>query len=369
MLARRLKRQGLVQRAAADGWLDVVRSICGLHAQVESSAELTLWARVEDLRSGFVKQALWEERSLVKTWAMRGTLHLLPADELALYVGAQALLKPRYEQASWRKASGMTSEEAVAVLDAIRVALDGPPLTREELGDAVGDLLADARLGDAVRGSWGAMPKLAAFRGDVVFAPPVGQRVRFTRPDRWLGEDWTPAEPQQAMAWVLRRYLAAYGPATREAFARWFGIPSAALAGRLIAALDEEVATATLDGQACWMLRSDAEAAPPAGERVVLLLPPFDQFVVAAPRDDSPVLHAEHKDRVYRKQGWLSPVLLVDGRVEGVWSHERKGSRLTVTIEPFGEAGDDVRTGAEEQALRLAEFLRTGEPEIRWKQR
>jgi|AntDryMetagUQ255_1029468.scaffolds.fasta_scaffold14608_1 hypothetical protein len=162
---------------------------------------------------------------------MRGTLHLLPADELALYVGAQGLLKPRYEQASWRKAFGMTSEEAVAVLDAIRAALDGPPLTREELGDAVGELLSDARLGDAVRGSWGVMPKLAAFRGDVVFAPPAGQRVRFTRPDRWLGEDWEPAEPKQAMAWMLHRYLAAYGPATREAFARWFGIPSAALAG------------------------------------------------------------------------------------------------------------------------------------------
>jgi len=366
VLARRLQRQRLARREPADEWLDVVRSICGLHAQVESSAELTLWARVDGLRAGFVKQALWEERSLVKTWAMRGTLHLLPADELALYVGAQGLLKPRYEQASWRKAFGMTSEEAVAVLDAIRAALDGPPLTREELGDAVGELLSDARLGDAVRGSWGVMPKLAAFRGDVVFAPPAGQRVRFTRPDRWLGEDWEPAEPKQAMAWMLHRYLAAYGPATREAFARWFGIPSAALAGRLIAALREEVAAATLEGQKHWMLWADAQTAPPAAGRVVALLPAFDQFVVAAPRDDSPVLASEHKGRVYRPQGWLSPVLLVDGRVEGVWSHERKGSRLTVTIEPFAAASDDVRTGAEQQAWRLAEFFGTEEPEIRW---
>src|SRR5882757_3479711 len=89
----------------------------------------------------------------VLTWAMRGTLHLLPAGELATWVGAQGVLRPRYETAPWRKAFGMTSGEAVAVLDAIRSALDGEPLTRDELGDAVAQVLGDARLGDATRGS------------------------------------------------------------------------------------------------------------------------------------------------------------------------------------------------------------------------
>jgi hypothetical protein len=366
-MAWRMAQQGLARRAPAQGWLDVVRRICGLHAQVQSSAELTLWARVDGLESDVVTRALWEERVLVKTWAMRGTLHLLPADELAWYVGAQGVLKPRYEQASWRKAFGMTSAEAVAVLDAIPTALDGPPLTRDELGDAVTELLGAVHLGDAVRGSFGTMPKLAAFRGDVVFAPPKGQRVRFTRPDRWLGDDWRPAAPKEAMAWVARRHLAAYGPATRESFARWFGMPSAAQAGRILSSLGDEVAPVPLDGQASWMLRADVgdlAGAQPAG--VVALLPAFDQYVVAAPREDSPVLPAAFKGRVYRPQGWLSPVLLVDGRIEGVWRHERKGRRLTVTIEPFGEASDAVRARAEAEARRLAAFLDTDEPEISW---
>src|SRR5918998_5189462 len=178
-LAWRLRRQCLDRRAFPDEALGVIAKICGLHAQVMSSAELTLWARVEDLEPGMIGEALWVHRTLVKTWAMRGTLHLLPADELATWVGAQGVLKPRYEMASWRKAFGMSSEEAVAVLDAIRTALDDMPLTRDELGDAVAQLLGDARLGEAVRGSWGTMPKLAALRGDVVFAPPAGQKVRF----------------------------------------------------------------------------------------------------------------------------------------------------------------------------------------------
>jgi hypothetical protein len=267
VMAWRVARQGLAERAAADDWMDVVRRICGLHAQVQASAELTLWARVDGLDPGTVARALWTDRTLVRTWAMRGTLHLLPAGELALWVGAQGALRPRYETASWRNAFGMSSAEAVAVLDAIRDALDGEPLTRDELADAVGERLGDPRLGEAVRGSFGTMPKLAAFRGDVVFAPPAGQRVRFTRPDRWLGPGWAPAPPREAMAAVIRRHLAAYGPASRETFARWFGMSSTAQAGRLLAGLGDEVAAVSVEGWEGWMLRADVADAARAGCR------------------------------------------------------------------------------------------------------
>ncbi|MEA2154811.1 MAG: hypothetical protein QOE11_951 [Solirubrobacteraceae bacterium] len=363
VLAWRMDRQGLVQRASPEDWERVVARICGLHAQVQSSAELTLWARVEDLAPGAVARALWTDRTLVRTWAMRGTLHLLPAAELATWVGAQGMLRPRYETAPWRKAFGMSGEEAVAVLDAIRTALDGEPLTRDELGDAVAQLLGSERLGEATRGSFGTMPKLAAFRGDVCFAPPAGQKVRFTRPDRWLGEDWAPAPAREAMAEVVRRHLAVCGPATRESFARWFGMSSAAQAGRLIAGLGDEVAPVSVAGRAGWMLAADvAEAAAAQPRGSVALLPAFDQYVVAAPREDSPVLGAEHRGRVYRPQGWLSPVLLVDGRIEGVWRHERRAGTLTVAIEPFGDPGAEVRAAAEAQAQRL--LVHTGDEEL-----
>jgi uncharacterized protein YcaQ len=366
VLAWRVGRQGLAERAAADDWPAVVGRICGLHAQVHTSAELTLWARVDGLAAGAVTQALWTDRTLVRTWAMRGTLHLLPAGELATWVGAQGVIRPRYEMASWRKAFGMSSAEAVAVLDAIRAELDGEPLTRDELADAVGERLGDARLGEAVRGSFGTMPKLGAFRGDVVFAKPSGQKVRFTRPDRWLEAGWEPAPAREAMAAVIRRHLAAYGPASRESFARWFGMPSAAQAGRLIAALGDEVAAVRVEGTQGWMLRDDvaaAAAACPTGS--VSLLPAFDQYVVAAPREDSPVLAAEHRALVYRRQGWLSPVLLLDGRIVGVWRHERRGGFLGVTIVPFAALGDEVRAGAEREARRLAEYF-GDELELAW---
>ena len=168
------------------------------------------------------------------------------------------------------------------------------------------------------------------------------------------------------MAAVIRRHLAAYGPASRETFARWFGMSSAAQAGKLIAALGDEVVAVGVEGWQGWMLRDDvAEAAAARASGVVSLLPAFDQYVVAAPRDETPVLAAEHKARVYRRQGWLSPVLLVDGRIAGVWGHDRKRGVLGVTIDPFAAVDDVVRAGAQREAQRLAEYF-GDEVELAW---
>ena len=115
------------------------------------------------------------------------------------------------------------------------------------------------------------------------------------------------------------------------------------------------------------MLASDvaaAERSRPAG--VVRLLGGFDHYVVASPRDADAVLAATVRERVYRPQGWLSPVLLVDGRIAGVWSRELKAGRLGVTVEPFGRVNPDVKAGAEAEAERLAGFL-SGELALRWR--
>ncbi len=365
VLAWRLRRQCLDRRSSRDEALGVIAKICGLHAQVMSSAELTLWARVEDLEPGMVGEALWEHRSLAKTWAMRGTLHLLPADELPTWVAAQGVLKPRHHAKSWQKYYGLMYEEAEAMVAAIPQALDGRMLTREQLAQEVGRIMGSEEIGGKLRDGFGALLKPSAFRGDLLFAPSVGRNVRFARPDQWLS-GWEPAETEVAAREVVRRYLAAYGPATREEFARWFGTSSPAQAGRLIESLGEEVAPIEVEGSHAWMLVEhvpEAETAEPTG--VVRLLPAFDQYVVAAPRDREAVLPEALKSRVYRPQGWLSPVLLVDGRMEGVWSHERKGDRLVVEIEPFTEQPGWVRRAAEEEAERLTRLL-GGELEFGW---
>ena len=87
VLAFRLERQFLRDRAPAGSVLGVASALCGVRAQLPSTAELSLWARVAGLQQGEVKQALEQDRTMVKTW-IRDRLHGIPSDDLAMYTGA-----------------------------------------------------------------------------------------------------------------------------------------------------------------------------------------------------------------------------------------------------------------------------------------
>ena len=123
VLAWRVERQHLARRAT-DALAVVVRHLRAARPG-DVVAQLTLWARVEDPPD--VEDLLWRERVLVKTWAQRGTLHLHRTDELPLWVGAQAALKPRYEQKSWLKHFKLTPEDVQAILTGVPAALRERP--------------------------------------------------------------------------------------------------------------------------------------------------------------------------------------------------------------------------------------------------
>ena len=206
--ALRLERQHLHRRAPRGSELRVAGRICGLHAQLLSSAALSLWARVEGASVEAFQRALWRERTLVKIWAMRGTLHLLPARDLPVYLGALGTYT-HYLTQRWVKYFGVTREEIELVIEAVGDVLRGRALTRDQLADAVGERTGSNKLGVVLRQSWGVLLKPAAYRGQLCFAEGEGARVRFTHPGavRQL-------EPPKALAELARRYLGAYGPAT-----------------------------------------------------------------------------------------------------------------------------------------------------------
>ena len=168
-----MRRHHLVERAGPADLLPVVSAICGLHAQLMSSAELSLWARIEGLERGAVNDALWKRRKLVKLWGVRGTLHLLPAAELGIWLSALGTITNR----------GMTGHKEIdALSDAIGEAVDGRALTREELALEVEQRTGEPQLAEYVRFSWGSYLKPASFRGLLCFAPSDDSRVRFTSP-------------------------------------------------------------------------------------------------------------------------------------------------------------------------------------------
>jgi hypothetical protein len=364
--AWRLARHHLDARVPRGELLPVVSRLCGVHAQLMASAELTLWARVDGLEPDAVGRALWEERSLVKTWAMRGTLHLLPAAELGLWLAGLGTYE-HYRKPGWFRGFGITPEQLEQVLEAVTAALDGAQLTREELTAAIAEHAGSPELAERVGESWGSLLKPAAFQGRLCFAPSDGQKVRFTRPDTWLGRAPRAGAPEgdAALREIARRFLAVHGPATREDFARWWAM-TPAKAGNVLRSLGDEAVEADVEGMPVWMLATGAaEAAAMAPPDGVRLVPAFDQYVIAATRHAEQLTPGPYRDRIYRPQGWLSAVLLVGGRMDGTWRHERKGRRVEVAIEPFGRLAKGVRPAAEAEAERLAAFL-GGELALTW---
>jgi hypothetical protein len=348
-LAWRMQRHHLLERARPSDLVRLVGEICGLHAQLMSSAELTLWARIEGLEADALHEALWEQRALVKLWAMRGTLHVLPSAELGVWVSALGTYTNR----------GMTGHPEIDLLaEAVGRALEGRFLTREELALAVEQNTGEQSLGEYVRFSWGSYLKPASFRGLLCFAPSDGSRVRFTTPTTWIRSQIDKPDAVDALREVTRRFLGAYAPLTAEDLAHWWGGFGPARGARMLAALGDEAVEIDIEGQRAWVSARDLhEIASAEAPNTARLLPAFDPWVVGASRRAAALLEPRHKARVYRPQGWISPVLLVNGRIVGVWRHARKRRRLLVEVEPFGRLPAWARTQVEREAERLARFL------------
>ena len=136
----------------------------------------------------------------------------------------------------------------------------------------------------------------------------------------------------------------------------------------MLIALGDEAVEVDVDGSPGWMLETHAtEAARTKPANVARLLPGVRPVGDRRLSQRGPaLLDPEHKARVYRNQGWISPVLLVNGRMEGVWRHDRQGGAPAGRDRaPLGRTPKWVRTQAEAEAKRLAGFL-GGELALSW---
>src|SRR5260370_19291554 len=133
--ARRLDRHALSSPSQDARPADIVGVMCGAHAQVLSAAELSIGLRIAGVTRAEVREVLWTERSLVKTFGPRGTVHLLSAQDLPWWTAALSAIPPT--RTSQAKDVRLTPEQTEAVVEAIAVALDAAELTIDELSEAV----------------------------------------------------------------------------------------------------------------------------------------------------------------------------------------------------------------------------------------
>ncbi len=337
---------------------DVVAAMCGAHAQVMSAAELSIGLRMDGVSRSHVRQALWQDHSLIKTFGPRGTVHLLAARELPMWTGALSAVPTG---SSLPADVRMSAEQTDDVVAAIGGALTGDaPMTVDELGSKV-IAAAGSWAGDAVvpafAGMWPrwrlALPT-AAHRGALCFGPDRGRAVTYTSPTGWL-PGFRPEAARGSLLALLRGYLGSYGPATSDQFARWLAAPRR-WAADLFSSFADELSAVEVHGGRAWLVTDDCQPTPrrPAGIR---LLPYFDAYVVGChPRKDVFPGVAATRGLPTGQAGTVATVL-VNGVVLGIWHHRLAGRRVLITIEMFHPPTPRQRRELDQEVERTAAIL------------
>ncbi len=369
--AFRLHAHGLDERSPAPGLLEAAGR-CGIQDSPPGSALLALHARVRTTAEQ-VQRAIAEERSLMRTWSMRGAPFCFPVTDAAVFTtgvlppseAAMRHLLPGAEPAL--DGLGMGLGEAVDLVDReLRQVLPGRRLAINELGAEVAERIAP-ELPAEQRHRWVAEGpyatgqslgegvvhfciRILTLRGVICFAARAGTSAPFVLVQEWLGAPIPDVNPEQARAELLRRYLRCYGPSTRADFAAWIGI-RAGDTDPWWTLLADEVLQVDFDRTA-WILAADLDAlrssSMPTGLR---LLPPGDPYTQL--RDRATIVDPRHQREVWKPVGGPGTVLC-DGRIVGTWRHRKQGRTLAITLRLFGSLPERLLPLLQQEAHQVA---------------
>jgi hypothetical protein len=285
------------------------------------------------------------EASVVRTWLMRATVHLVAADDLRWLVALFGpMIERRFINARWRQL-GIDRQLLDRAIPQAREVLAGRQLTRHELAAELAD--RGIRLAEDSSAATHLLLALSC-RGVTCRAGDRGRDSTFA-----LLEDRVPDVPGPAdpMAELARRYFRAFGPATAADFRSWSGLPS----GAAITAIRDELTEVEFDGRRGWTLGT---VEPVPGLR---LLPMFDNYLLGY-RDRTAILEESLHPLVY-VGGIIKATVVCDGRVIGIWRLERsqRSDRpATVRVTPFERFTERHRDELERECTDLERFLGRG---------
>jgi hypothetical protein len=322
----------------------------GVQAQDLAASRLAVRARSEPLTAADVVQACDRDRTLVRTWLMRGTLHMVAAQDLRWML---ALLGPRLvaRQRRRRYELGVDDTTCARLLAAAPTVLAAGPLTRSQLitGFAEQGVAIDPR---------GQAPVHAAFflsaSGLTCRGPDQGREPTYVLLEDWVGQ--TSANPTgigDPARELARRYFDAFAPASRQDFQSWSGLP-ARVATAAMTELD--LSPIELDGSA--PVPSDQRLWAPSPQRPAgdgwRLLPAFDTYLVGYRRRDL-ACEPSMARRIYAGGGWIHPSVVHRGRLVGTW-RLRSAQPATLSVEMF-DLAKASRPAIEREAAEIERFL------------
>lgn len=351
-IAFRLRRQHLDRRLPRVRLKTAVRDLVGVQAQVPSAAAIGLWSRVAGIAARDVERAVEARRSVARTWCMRGTIHLVDPADLPM-ISAALGAKVGGLLGSLQR-MGLTERRYQEIRSSILELMD-EPRSRAEVEAAID---TSGPWGKTLIGSWGGILAILSREGSLVFGPRRGAETTFVRRDVAYPRLGEVPPREDAVASLLARYLAAYGPATDMDFAYWSGLIGAE--GRQARSrLGDAVSDVWVDGKIHHLLARDVralKAAQPPAEPV-RLLPNFDVYLLSH-RDRSDVVEPRRAKDVFRAGGWVTPTVLVGGRVAGTWAVEKgRGGRIVVKARPWGRLEPTAKDALRREVESLEAFL------------
>ena len=331
-----LARQFLLERRKLSA-LSAIERLAGMQAQWPQAPYVGLWTRIPGFRRETLERAI-RSGKVVKATVMRGTLHLVSERDYGMFFAALTDMRAWADDESLKLGTRLAPQ--------VRAMFDDGPLTAQQVLER---MATEHRIDDEPtrRRTW----FVARKTGHVLHAP---ETALFTaRPQALFSPVAVPAsvETTLARAELVRRYLAAFGPASRADLADWSGMRVSDLAD----ALDSlEPLRRFRDERGRELLDLARAPLPEAGTPApVRFLPKWDNVLLGF-ADRTRVLPEEYRKTVIAKNGDVAQTFLVDGVVAGTWRQE-KGK---VTLAPFAPLPRPARREAEEEAARLSEFLR-----------
>ena len=323
----------------------VAGHVCGLQAQDLGAARLGFRARSRGLTSLDVDRAR-NVGAIVRTWAMRGTLHVLAADDvrMVLTVVVPPVL-PAADRALARLGVADVGEKARRIME--RALEREGPLTRAELADRL------HRRGIDVGGQVAFhLIRRACLDGVACMGPDRGSAATFVLMRDWVPERFA-VDPDDDLRELARRYLVGYGPAEPADLAAWAGL-SLTTARRAFEVLRGALAEIRIGGRPLWSLRRArvVEAHPD----VIRLLPMYDAYMLGY-RDRDVAVPSRYAGHVHPGGGIIHPTIVRSGKVVGTWKAERRGRRVDVHARPFGTLPRPVMRGIEEEVADVGRFL------------
>jgi hypothetical protein len=374
----RLRRSGLIEPFSTPE--ECANALFGTQAQIHTAGGLALWNRCgKGLSLEEYERQLYDDRTLVKLWGQRGTLHVYDAQDWSLVIGSRGN-GPTWSERSLVKQGGDVNKFH-AIIDRIRkIAEREGTISRSRLR-AEETIDWDVGVDEDLLSSWGGLFSQPVVDGTLCHIRPQGGEGKFAHRSHWLPDlQWDPPTFQEADIELARRFLHTFGPSTVREYAYWRGITQTrAKAG--IEGLGAEVVQVVCGKGELLILRDDigelSETPPPRAMWPVKLLYRFDPFLLGH-KDKSWLVDMKFYDRVWIAAGHINGTILAGGKLQGTWNYKRKGSgkrigsgggtgaRLNVEVRPFRKFGKGLVRKVEKEAKGVAGFFGVELGQVTW---